>query len=183
MAICPPEPSISVFRNPKCPNGNTAVRTRGTGIGDVSTSADTPFAADPVADLAYGRTVIDGRDNNRLAAGGGRRPDRRRRRCAAACFGDVVGVPAGPDRVPCGMSRWAHTAGARGTQRMGRCPPQGHRGSRRGDAVPVRVVARSALVAAAHADVALRRCAVVETTHLPAHLEHQNGRRSGMWRS
>ncbi len=44
---------------------------------------------------------------------------------------------------------------------------------------PVQITPRATLVAAAHADAALRRCAVVETTHLPAHAGEPG--RSAFW--
>ncbi len=144
------------------------------------TSADTPFAADPVADLAYGRTVIDGRDITigwLLAAAdaptvvvdGAPQPVsamwsaflRDLTEYRAACHGGPIPLVLG---VPSAWGDVRRKAIEEAAAAM-RCP--------------VRVVARAALVAAAHADVALRRCAVVETTHLPAHPETPE--RSSFW--
>jgi len=128
--------------------------------------------ADPrtVADLAYGHTDVDGRgidvtwlldaiDTPTVTVDGVRR------RTSAMWFGllrDLTEYRAAQCGAPVPLvvgvpSTWGSVRRAvidEAAARL-RCP--------------VLITARATLVAAAHADRAVRRCAVIETTHLPTH--------------
>ena len=161
--MTPTDPSAAL--NPNAGEGDPHVGT---------VDAGTP------ADLAYGRAVVDGRaihtrwlldaaDAETVMVDGVRQPvgamwsavlrdltEYRAARCGAPVR-LVVGVPSA-----WGSVRRKAIEEAAAQQRC-----------------PVRVTPRATLVAAAHADTALRRCAVVETTHLPAHADEPG--RSAFW--
>ena len=146
-----------------------SVETMNPQAGDLYSHAEGVDPGAP-ADLAYGRTIVDGReihtgwlleaaDARTVMVDGVRQPvgamwvavlrdltEYRATHCRTP-VPLVVGVPSAWGSV---RRKVIEEAAA-----QQRCP--------------VRVTPRATLVAAAHADAALRRCAVVETTHLPVH--------------